>query len=443
MSKRDEFSLATKRLLAERASQRCANPECGRTTSGPSDDESGSSTLLGKAAHITAASKGGPRYDFSLSSAQRSSPDNGVWLCAECADRIDKKENETSYPVELLRSWKNFHESTAGTDFAAKQNRATYPVRQLILENFAGVKGDVSVKFAALTIFYGTSKLSHNIGKLLQIFSNRDLFERVCQPTSTSTLELGCIPVTDDVSLRVTAETSEPRIFSKVGKLRLTLSDDRTFIVRASNDRVDLYLDDSPVPVFSPVVNVIAFTNDYHRVIFGNSSAEKDRNTVEAVASFFGISSGELMSCIEGVPTDSSVFGYEYEIRGKSELLIKLPSWDDFRRLVLISGGESNRFVLDLAVRIASYSSKIKPTVLVIDQANIIYLDQKGWGLFLGWVERTKPSFQVVIDRVYRPSRGDLSHAICYETIGEDMAVVNFRQQTWKDFREPERGVGV
>ena len=112
MSNRDEFTLSTKRILAERAGQRCSNPDCGRSTSGPSDDGSVDSTRLGKAAHITAASEGGPRYDPKISLEQRRSPENGIWLCAECADRVDKRENKSQYPVELLKKWKKFHEST-------------------------------------------------------------------------------------------------------------------------------------------------------------------------------------------------------------------------------------------------------------------------------------------------------------------------------------------
>ncbi len=98
-----DFSADVVRLLAERAGQRCSNPICGRSTSGPSDNGSGDSTTLGKACHITAARPLGPRYDLLLSDAQRAHPDNGIWMCAICADQIDKKENESAFPVALLR----------------------------------------------------------------------------------------------------------------------------------------------------------------------------------------------------------------------------------------------------------------------------------------------------------------------------------------------------
>src|SRR6185369_17664056 len=111
MPRPPEFSARVVRFLAERAGQRCSNPDCGVATNGPSDDGSGDSTTLGKACHITAARPLGPRYDPSLTDPQRAHSSNGIWLCAVCADRVDKKENETQFPVELLRVWKQFHES--------------------------------------------------------------------------------------------------------------------------------------------------------------------------------------------------------------------------------------------------------------------------------------------------------------------------------------------
>jgi hypothetical protein len=59
---------------------------------------------LGVAAHIRAASMGGPRYDPDLLPEERSSPSNGIWLCQNCAKLVD---NEIScFPVSVLRQWK-------------------------------------------------------------------------------------------------------------------------------------------------------------------------------------------------------------------------------------------------------------------------------------------------------------------------------------------------
>lgn len=63
---RDDFKLDVKDTLARRAGMRCSNPNCRQPTSGPQQDPA-KSVNVGVAAHITAAAKGGSRYDSLLS----------------------------------------------------------------------------------------------------------------------------------------------------------------------------------------------------------------------------------------------------------------------------------------------------------------------------------------------------------------------------------------
>jgi Zn-finger protein len=88
----------------------CSNPNCRKLTSGPRSDPN-KSVRIGVAAHITAASPGGPRYDKSLSQRERSSAANGIWLCQNCAKLVDN--DAVQYTVELLRSWKGISEKSA------------------------------------------------------------------------------------------------------------------------------------------------------------------------------------------------------------------------------------------------------------------------------------------------------------------------------------------
>ena len=67
---RDDFTKKTKERIAQRAGYRCSNPDCGIPTRGAaSDDEHFIS--VGIAAHITAASLGGPRDDPTLTTEER------------------------------------------------------------------------------------------------------------------------------------------------------------------------------------------------------------------------------------------------------------------------------------------------------------------------------------------------------------------------------------
>jgi hypothetical protein len=100
---RDDFSAKTTRTLASRVGHRCSNPDCRRSTVGPGLEES-KTISVGVSAHITAASRGGPRYDESLTAAARGSGENGIWLCQNCAKLIDS--DTVQFSAEVLREWK-------------------------------------------------------------------------------------------------------------------------------------------------------------------------------------------------------------------------------------------------------------------------------------------------------------------------------------------------
>lgn len=88
----------------------CSNPGCRKPTCGPREDPA-KSINIGVAAHITAASPGGVRYNSSLSEAERTSIENGIWLCQNCAKLIDNDKDR--YSVSCLREWKARAEKSA------------------------------------------------------------------------------------------------------------------------------------------------------------------------------------------------------------------------------------------------------------------------------------------------------------------------------------------
>lgn len=100
---RDDFPAALKRVLGERVAYTCSNPDCQRVTIGPHSSHD-QALRLGRAAHVCAAAPGGPRYDATQSSDERASISNGIWLCAICADIVDK--DAIRFPADTLRAWK-------------------------------------------------------------------------------------------------------------------------------------------------------------------------------------------------------------------------------------------------------------------------------------------------------------------------------------------------
>ncbi len=110
---RDDFYKQTKDTLAKRVRFMCSNPDCEKITIGPNTHKD-KTTNVGVAAHIKAASVGGKRFDQNQTPEDRSSIENGIWLCQTCSKLIDSDENY--YTCDLLLSWKTKAEEKASSD---------------------------------------------------------------------------------------------------------------------------------------------------------------------------------------------------------------------------------------------------------------------------------------------------------------------------------------
>jgi hypothetical protein len=105
---RDNFSGKVQRILEERAGHQCS--VCHKATSGPSTD----SRRAGKdgiAAHITATSPKGPRFDPTLSPEERRSEENGIWVCTRHGREIDT--DSPGYSIKTLKGLKGLREERA------------------------------------------------------------------------------------------------------------------------------------------------------------------------------------------------------------------------------------------------------------------------------------------------------------------------------------------
>lgn len=101
--KENDFKRSTKDKLAQTVAYRCSRPDCRTPTIGPKENTSDTDSI-GRAAHICAASAGGPRHDSSMTAIEISSFENGIWLCANHASEIDS--DFSNYSKEALLDWK-------------------------------------------------------------------------------------------------------------------------------------------------------------------------------------------------------------------------------------------------------------------------------------------------------------------------------------------------
>ena len=131
----DDFSAKVKGALAKRAAFQCSL--CGAPTIGPSRKSPESVTNVGVAAHIAGARPGSARYVPTMTSAQRSRIENGIWLCQTHGKAVDS--DEVTWPLARLIKAKEKHEvamleaigmPTRRVGLVAVEGRAPWKVAQ-------------------------------------------------------------------------------------------------------------------------------------------------------------------------------------------------------------------------------------------------------------------------------------------------------------------------
>ncbi|MER6536802.1 ABC-three component system protein [Streptomyces sp900105755] len=105
---RDPVPAAQAKIVIQRSGDCCAYPGCGAALTIDATVAEDDDKVVGKIAHIAAASKGGPRYDPSMTPKQRGSAANLIYLCGPHHDAIDTQL--AAHTTEYLLDAKRAHE---------------------------------------------------------------------------------------------------------------------------------------------------------------------------------------------------------------------------------------------------------------------------------------------------------------------------------------------
>ena len=108
-NRRDNFNQSVIQILYKRAGGRCC--KCRAATFGPITNNPNKYRNIGQAAHIAAAAPGGPRYNSEMSIEERTSAANGLWLCSNCHDQVDRDLEE--FTVAVLKKMRREAEDSA------------------------------------------------------------------------------------------------------------------------------------------------------------------------------------------------------------------------------------------------------------------------------------------------------------------------------------------
>lgn len=132
---RDNFSNGTRHRLSDQVDHHCVFPGCWTLTSVPRPEGKGRVTVS-HAAHVSAASENGPRYNPELTPEQRRALANGANLCATHATLVDRQSDR--YPAETIQGWQGAAVETLQRNVGRPTFHALADRRQAVtaVENF-------------------------------------------------------------------------------------------------------------------------------------------------------------------------------------------------------------------------------------------------------------------------------------------------------------------
>ncbi|WP_375001127.1 ABC-three component system protein [Aeromicrobium sp. CTD01-1L150] len=137
MSPRPHVSPRIEKNLALRNGNACAYPKCGDALTFEAAHPEDESKVVGKVAHIAAASPGGPRYDASMTDAERSSIDNLIFLCGTHHDAIDNQLH--FHTTQYLLGAKRNHEALVRRSVRTALGQIGFAELEAVCASLAGV----------------------------------------------------------------------------------------------------------------------------------------------------------------------------------------------------------------------------------------------------------------------------------------------------------------
>lgn len=365
---RDDFSPSTRDLLAKRSGYVCAYLGCKRMTVAGSDDRKSGLTMTGVAAHITAASKKGPRYDPDMRPEERVSETNGIWTCQIHGKFID--DNPSKCSVVELRRWKAQHEKWVFDRVESGVELFNRGVCRLSFGNVGIFSKEFAIPFGRNNVLVGINESGKtSFCQILSAFSGGDhwkqfnhRFDFSKQAASRAYIELSHHSDHTTKSVRLS-----PQAMS-TGKRKAD----------NSRQRIHVELDGCPSPDWPrSLFRVLYFETQLYHMHY---SEPKDTfvKSLRYLANVLGTDEDLVWDSLREELFASSTFGNRFRRIGHRKVEILVPDGRTFflpHRL--LSFTEQQMAFLDIALKLVSCTSKNENWIYIFDTAFFQRLDQR------------------------------------------------------------------
>lgn len=350
---RDDFPQSVKNLLAQRAGFICAFPGCGNLTVGPSEDRRSGLSMVGVAAHITAASPNGPRYDASMSPEERSSERNGIWLCQTHGKLVD--DNAKCHTVAELQRWKTQHEKWVFSRVANVDNYVHNGIAKVVLQKIGVFTKREEVKLGKHNIIYGKNSTGKStFCQALSALSGSKKYSRFVRRFGhldpQALIEVGCAHENSLTTVRITEQQD------KVPGRR-----------NAVYQRVHIEVEGNVAAYWPNSLFNVTMLDDQMDARH-NRPKSLLRRTMQALAAELDMPEPLLWDALRDEMFMTSPLGFRFRRTGNHSVDVRVPGGRQFYLpFNLLSGGESVLAAIDVTLKLMMTDMRRNPWLLIID----------------------------------------------------------------------------
>jgi hypothetical protein len=382
---RDDFKPATAQRLARRAGFMCAQPECKQLTVGPSEDRKTRLTMVGVAAHITAAAAGGPRYDASLSPEERVSEANGLWVCQTHGKMID--DTTSRHTVEQLKRWKKQHEEWVFARVASADSLLKHGLTSIAIENIGPFRSRTIVPLGRHNVVFGPNNSGKSsLCESIAAFSGGANFENFRKRWALFGARSPRMAI--EAAIFVNGARTTVRLSEEESTLRRVPKHHLTRLQVEVNGNVALYW---PRSLF----NIIYLDSQNMKP---NRLKNDFRRDLRALAPQLGLSEDQLWDGLREELFCSSTFGSRIRRTGEYRVEVRPAGSGHFYETGGLAGSERSFALFDIMLRVIRADPRPTPWLIIVDSSLFLGLDSKSKRLLVdGLNALDDPTLQTIV----------------------------------------------
>ena len=347
--------------------------------------------MVGVGAHITAASKKGPRYDKDLSPEERSDVNNGVWMCQTHAKLVD--DNASKHTVPELRRWKTQHEDWV---FRRVANGPAHPhagISVLRITNVGPFRQRTEMKFGRVTVVVGDNSTGKStVCETLAAFSGEPLFSQFAERwvfgtavDGDASIETAVVKGEDMTTVKLT-EHFRPFYLASEAEEDENPSEDQEDGEAVDNDTAEVAARHFQIEVNGAISSSWP-TSLYPIILLGEElRGSRDPSFEQALSNLarqFRLPEDVIWNSLRDDFFVSSGYACRFRRKGDRKIEIALPGREYFLPPGNLSTSEEWRIILALVTRLCTLDRRPIPWLVIVDTTVSGRLDSEGKAIML------------------------------------------------------------